>query len=321
MQSTTSCSRVFAHAPIERFIRHRSWLSAIRAEPGDGRAGPAGARVVGCDRRVGRRGLTLDNGPSELFHGRARRVKRLLAFDLDGTLAESKQPLGDQMAASLSALLAIAMVAVISGGDWPQLEKQVVSRLPRDVRLDRLFIMPTTGAKLFRFSQGAWRQVYAQNFSTTERERILAALDQAVAEARRETDQLWGPRVEDRGSQITFSALGQAAPLDAKKAWDPDMSRRQALQRQLSAALPDLSVKIGGSTSIDITRPGIDKAFAIARLVEHAGVLREEILFLGDAIYPGGNDEPVRAAGVDSIRVRDPAETVAIVDALVAWGR
>jgi len=247
-------------------------------------------------------------------------MKRLVAFDLDGTLAESKQPLDAQMAASLSALLDVAMAAVISGGDWPQFEKQLVSRLPPHTRLDRLFIMPTTGAKLFRFSDGAWHQIYAETFSPEERDRILAALDQAAAEAG-SPDHIWGPQVENRGSQITFSALGQEAPIDAKKAWDPDMSKRQAMQRRLSAVLPDLSVKIGGSTSIDITRAGVDKAFAIARLAEHAKIDPGAILFLGDAIYPGGNDEPVRSAGIDSIRVRDPAETAAIVDALVAWLR
>ncbi len=248
-------------------------------------------------------------------------MKRLVAFDLDGTLAESKQPLGERMASGLSALLDHAMAAVISGGDWPQFEKQVVSRLRPGTRLDRLFIMPTTGAKLYRFSDGAWHQIYAESFSPTERETILAALERAVAEAGLKPDRLWGPQIEDRGSQITFSALGQEAPLDAKTAWDPDLSKRQALQRLLSPALPGLSVKVGGSTSIDITRAGIDKAFAIARLVEHADVPREAILFLGDAIYPGGNDEPVPAAGIDSIRVRDPEETAAIVEAIVAWMR
>jgi phosphomannomutase len=214
----------------------------------------------------------------------------------------------------------VAMAAVISGGDWPQFEKQLVSRLRPGTRLDRLFIMPTTGAKLFRFSNEVWHQVYAETFSPEERDRTLTALDRAAAEAG-SPDKTWGPQIEDRGSQITFSALGQEAPIDAKKAWDPSMSKRQTMQRQLSAALPDLSVKMGGSTSIDITRAGVDKAFAIARLVEHAKVAPDAILFLGDAIYPGGNDEPVRSAGIDSIRVRDPAETAAIIDALVAWMR
>ncbi|WP_313537497.1 HAD-IIB family hydrolase [Sphingomonas sp.] len=248
-------------------------------------------------------------------------MKQLVAFDLDGTLAESKQPLDPSMAARLKALLDIAMVAVISGGDWPQFELQVISRLPPATRLERLFIMPTTGAKLYRFCEGAWQQLYAESFTPAERTRIVTALEQAVADAGLVPAQLWGPQIEDRGTQITFSALGQQAPVDAKKTWDPDQAKRSALQATLAARLPGFSVRIGGTTSLDITRDGVDKAYAIDRLVEHAAVAREAILFFGDAIYPGGNDDPVRAAGIDSVRVRDPAETGAILDAVVAWTR
>jgi phosphomannomutase len=249
------------------------------------------------------------------------RMKQLVAFDLDGTLVQSKQPLEAAMAGCLRSLLKLAMVAVISGGDWPQFEAQVISRLPPDTDLERLFIMPTTGAKLYRFAEGAWRQIYAETFTAAERGQILTALDRALAEAGLRPATLWGPQVEDRGTQITFSALGQQAPIDAKKAWDPDQAKRTALQQKLVAQLPGFSIRIGGTTSLDITREGIDKAYAIARLADHAAVPREAMLFFGDAIYPGGNDDPVRAAGVDSVRVRDPAETAAILQALIAWNR
>ncbi|MET0247632.1 MAG: HAD-IIB family hydrolase, partial [Sphingomonas sp.] len=246
-------------------------------------------------------------------------MKRLIAFDLDGTLADSKQPLQPDMAALLGRMLDVAMVAVISGGDWPQFETQLVERLPQGARLDRLFVMPTTGAKLYRFIDGRWSQVYAETFSAEDRDRIIAAVTQAVADAGLVPEHVWGEQIEDRGSQITFSALGQQAPLAEKQAWDPDLAKRKALQQKLLVALPDVSVRIGGSTSIDITGKGVDKAYAIQRLVEHSGVAREAILFLGDAIYPGGNDDPVRAAGIDTVAVRDPAETASILVALTAW--
>ena len=245
-------------------------------------------------------------------------MKRMIAFDLDGTLAPSKQPLDDAMAQAMRGLLEVASVAVISGGDWPQFDKQVVQRLPAGSRLDRLFIMPTTGSKLYRFQDGGWQRIYAEDFSKDEHDAILAALDRAVKACGFDGEKTWGPQVEDRGSQITFSALGQEAPLDAKEKWDPDIAKRKKLQDLLVKDLPDLSVKVGGSTSIDITRKGVDKAFAIEKLCENSGVARDEILFMGDAIYPGGNDDPVRAAGIDSIKVRDPAETMTAIAAVVA---
>lgn len=244
-------------------------------------------------------------------------MKQLIAFDLDGTLAESKQPIGQAMAAALKSLLDVAAVAVISGGDWPQFDKQVVGRLPKDAALDRLFIMPTTGTKLYRFD-GAWRAIYAEVFAPAERETILSALAQAAASVDLKDKTVWGERVEDRGSQITFSGLGQEAPIDAKKAWDPNFAKRKALQAALQKLLPDLSINIGGSTSVDITRKGIDKAYGMRKLAETSGIPLGHMLFLGDAIYPGGNDDAVRAAGIDTVKVRDPQETLAVVTGIIA---
>ena len=245
-------------------------------------------------------------------------MKKLVAFDLDGTLAESKQPIQPPMADLLGRLLAVAKVAVISGGDWPQFEKQVVSRLPGDADLAQLFIMPTTGTKLYRFKDGKWQPIYADLFSDDERARINQALDQAVKDQGLSEGQVWGERVEDRGSQFTFSGLGQEAPLDAKKAWDPDFAKRKALQKALQQSLPDLSVNIGGSTSIDITQKGVDKAYGMRRLSDESGIPTGEILFLGDAMYPGGNDYSVSQAGIDTIAVRDVTDTQVAVTAVVA---
>jgi len=244
-------------------------------------------------------------------------MKTMIAFDLDGTLAESKQAIQPEMAERLQSLLTVADVAVISGGDWPQFETQVVSRLPEGADLKRLWIMPTTGTKLYRFD-GEWKAIYADVFDTDERQKIAAALDQVMREKGYDQGQTWGERIEDRGSQITFSALGQEAPLSAKKDWDPDFAKRKDMQVDLVKLLPGLSINMGGSTSIDITREGIDKAYGMRKLTEHAGITFENILFMGDAIFPGGNDYPVSAAGIDVIRVRDPEDTAVAITAVVA---
>ncbi|CAA9537130.1 MAG: Phosphomannomutase [uncultured Sphingomonadaceae bacterium] len=245
-------------------------------------------------------------------------MNRLVAFDLDGTLAESKQAIEATMAEALATLLTVAQVAIISGGDWPQFEKQVIVRLAPRACLERLWILPTSGAKLFRFQDGRWNAVYQESFPAEEKTRILAAIDGAVRGAGFKDARTWGEQVEDRGSQLTFSALGQEAPLDAKKAWDPDFTKRKALQAALRAALPNLSVNIGGSTSIDITQKGVDKGYGLRRLAEESGLTLDAMLFVGDAIYPGGNDYPAKEAGVDTIAVRDVAETLTVIAAITA---
>jgi len=245
-------------------------------------------------------------------------MKKIIAFDLDGTLAVSKQALDDDMAARLAGLLNLCPVCVISGGDWPQFKTQVVDRLPAGTRLDRLILMPTTGAKYYRFDED-WRQVYAENFSDDQRRRVLEAFKTAIDQAGFAHEQTWGEQVEDRGAQITFSALGQKAPPEAKAKWDPDQKKRQAMKAILDKALPDLSVHIGGATSIDITQPGVDKGYGMRRLSEQTGVPLNEMMFVGDALYPGGNDVPARDAGVPTVGVKTIDDTRMLIAAIVTF--
>ena len=242
-------------------------------------------------------------------------MKRLIAFDLDGTLADSKQAIDAEMGLALSRLTKIAIVAIMSGGDWPQFEEQLVGNLVADTDLTRLFLLPTSGTKLYRF-KNTWQLAYAELFSAEERLNILKALNDSVAAMDWSGDPNWGEKIEDRGSQITFSGLGQRAPLEAKRAWDPDFGKRKRLQVTLAPLLPGFAVHVGGSTSIDITRAGVDKAYGIRKLADATGVRIEEMIFIGDALYPGGNDYPVRAAGVDTIAVRDVTETKRVIEAI-----
>ena len=245
-------------------------------------------------------------------------MKKLIAFDMDGTLALSKQQIEPAMQQALKDLLDVAMVAVISGGDWPQFEKQVVGRLLPGSKQERLFIMPTTGSKLYQCKDGTWTAIYADNFDAGESDKIRHALDKAVTDAGLKGEKIWGEQIEDRGSQVTFSGLGQQAPLEAKDKWDPDQKKRRSLQATLRAELPELSINLGGATSVDITRKGVDKAYAMNRLQGYAGVTKEEMLFMGDATYEGGNDRPVPDAGYDTITVRDVRETETAISAVVA---
>lgn len=245
-------------------------------------------------------------------------MKKLVAFDLDGTLAESKQPLGDDMGEALADLLAAAHVAVISGGDWPQFDKQVASRLPERANLKRLWLLPTTGTKLYTHSESGWQPVYAELFDASEKRAIFEAFDAALAATGFVPGQTWGERVEDRGSQITFSALGQQAPIHAKEVWDPDFSKRKLIQADLRGRLPGLSINMGGATSIDITREGVDKAYGLKKLRDASGIDLAAMLFVGDAIFPGGNDYPAFELGLDTVRVRDPQETLAVIATFIA---
>jgi HAD superfamily hydrolase (TIGR01484 family) len=243
-------------------------------------------------------------------------VKKLIVFDLDGTLAESKSALDSEMAGLLAELLTVAKVAVISGGDWPQFEKQLVSNLPPGQRMENLLLLPTCGTKFFQFD-GAWKKLYSEDFTAGEKAKIIASMNRALETAGFKPSQTWGEIVEDRGSQITFSALGQQAPLVEKEKWDPDFAKRKKITAILDTLIPEFSVRMGGTTSIDITKPGIDKAYGIGKLRDILGITIEEMIFIGDAIFPGGNDYPPKEMGVDSICVRDVHECKRVIEAII----
>jgi HAD superfamily hydrolase (TIGR01484 family) len=245
-------------------------------------------------------------------------VKKLIVFDLDGTLAESKSSLDSEMSRLLHRLLAIIKVAVISGGDWPQFEKQFVSNLARDERLLNLFLLPTSGTKFYRYESAGWKKIYSEDFAPDERNKILSSLKKAIGVAGFKIKKVWGEQIEDRGSQVTFSALGQQAPLEEKDKWDPDVSRRRKIKSILEKFIPEFSVRTGGSTSIDITKPGIDKAYGIRKLRDLLGIPIKEMIYIGDALYVGGNDHPAETVGVDCISVNHPDDTKRVVRTIIA---
>jgi phosphomannomutase len=244
-------------------------------------------------------------------------MKRLIVFDLDGTLAKSKAALDDDMAALLRRLLDVVKVAIISGGDFPQFQEQVLGHLPPASNLKNLSLLPTSGTKFFVYD-GDWRKLYSEDLSDTEKTKIESSLEQAVGQTGFQPQETWGERIEDRGTQITYSALGQQAPLEAKVQWDPDFAKRKQIKAILDKMLPEFSISLGGSTSIDVTRPGIDKGYGIRKLRDVLHVPIGEMLFIGDALFPGGNDYPAKQAGAESIQVRDPQETKAVVQAIIA---
>src|ERR1700685_3035307 len=245
-------------------------------------------------------------------------VKKLIVFDLDGTLADSKSAVDPEMSGLLHDLLGIVKVAVISGGGWPQFEKQFVSNLPHDKLLANLSLLPTCGTKFYRYESADWKRIYSEDFTKDQREKILGSLKKAIGVADFKIEKLWGEQIEDRGSQITFSALGQQAPLEEKAKWDPDFAKRKKIKVLLDKLIPEFSVRLGGATSVDVTKHGIDKAYGIRKLRDILGIAIQEMIFIGDALFPGGNDYPAEQAGVDSIRVRDPDETKRVIETVIA---
>ncbi len=251
-----------------------------------------------------------------------RRASDLTAvvFDLDDTLAPSKSTMDPAMSAALARLLDHTQVCIISGGRFEQFETQALDGFrASDEEMGRLHLMPTCGTRYYLWQQGGWRLQYAEDLTDDEKARTIAVLEQGARELGLWRDDTWGDIIEDRGSQITFSALGQQAPVAEKTAWDPDGAKKRALGAYASERLPDLEVRGGGSTSIDVTRKGIDKAYGVGKLLEKLGVGVDNLLFIGDRLDEAGNDYPVYEMGVASVPVHGWPDTLAAVTAVCDW--
>jgi HAD superfamily hydrolase (TIGR01484 family) len=246
-------------------------------------------------------------------------MKKLIAFDLDDTLAVTKSEISDEMSEVLGRLLEHYDVCVISGGNLDQFKKQVINRLNvSDEKMARMHLMPTCGTRYYRYENGDWAQQYAEDLSDDQKQRTIEALEKVAKELGLWEENPAGEIIEDRGSQITMSALGQQATPEDKYAWaEKYKDERLVLRDKVAELLPDLEVRIGGTTSTDVTIIGIDKAYGMKKLCEANNLNKEDILFVGDKLQEGGNDYPVKAMGIDSIEVRHQEDTIFVLEGVM----
>lgn len=247
-------------------------------------------------------------------------MKKLIAFDQDDTINITKLPIDSEMTELLSALMKKYKVCIISGTNWEVMKQNDIDPIVnRQEELAADFsdyiIMPTTGTQLWYHEKGEWIQEYA-HFLTEEQVTIITEkLEKVVKDLGYWCQNPKGDIIENRGSQVTFSALGQWALPEEKYNWDPDTKKRKAIVEKLSPLLKDQNVQIamGGSTSIDITLPGIDKAYGMQQLLKFTGLAKEDVLFIGDMLQEGGNDYPVKTLGIDTIEVNNCEDTKRIL--------
>ena len=251
--------------------------------------------------------------------------KKLIAFDLDGTLAPSKSHFHPRMVGLFDQLLAKYEVLVISGAKYELFQRQFLTQITTEpASLKRLHLMPTSGTRYYRFKSDGWSQIYAEDFTAEQKKKIIAALKQSYEESGYEADKTYGPIIEDRDSQITLSTLGQEIVAELgdegvkiKEAWDPDSKKKMKIRDLVEQKIPEFHVRAAGATSIDVTMPGVDKAYGLNKLMEATGYKKQDILFMGDKIVPGGNDYAVEEMGIDCIAVRNWHDTSYAIEGIV----
>jgi len=249
--------------------------------------------------------------------------KRVIIFDLDGTLTRSKSNLDTEMASLIRGLLRRRYVAVASGCSFQQFETQFLSKLPEASKLGNLFLFPTCSASGYYYDGGRGRfyRAYSNLLPKHAVKRVVRAFETVFEEIGYvQPKKTYGPVLENRGSQLTFSALGQKAPLHLKQKWDPKQKKRLRIRRQLKKYLQGFEISIGGTTSIDVTRKGVNKTLCVKKLKERLGVEKRDMVYVGDALFKGGNDYIMRSTNITCIPVSGPEETKTLIRRITRSG-
>ena len=253
-------------------------------------------------------------------------MKKLIAFDLDGTLAPSKSHFDSRIVALFDKLLETFHVCVISGGKYELFQRQFLTQITSEPHnLARLHLMPTSGTRYYKYVNNNWHLQYAEDFTPAQKKLIIKALEEGLEESGYKVAKTYGETIEDRDSQITLSILGQEIVAELgdegvriKESWDPTGKKKLEIRDIIAPKIPEFNVRAAGATSIDVTMPGVDKAYGMKKLMESTGFSKEDILFMGDKIMPGGNDYAVEEMGIKCIAVRNWEDTAYAIEGIVS---
>ncbi|MBQ6409642.1 HAD-IIB family hydrolase [Candidatus Saccharibacteria bacterium] len=243
-------------------------------------------------------------------------MKKVLAFDIDQTLNVAKTPINDEIADLLVKCLDHFEICPISGQKFDQFLVQIVNRLkdPTPEQLSHLHLFVAQGTQYYRFNieKNDWELVY--NYPLTDEQ--VAKISQTIEKSAKELGfweedklQPGDEIIENRLSQVTFSALGQKAGTEEKYKWDPDCKKREQIVAKCKEYAPEFDYEIGGTTSINAITPGMNKEFGMTHHLEELNVSKDDILYFGDMTQPGGNDYPVVKMGIKTITVRSHEDT------------
>jgi len=243
---------------------------------------------------------------------------KAVMFDLDETLAPSFQPPAASMIEKLARLLDRFPTAIISGAGFERIQQDFLATLDHSKHVDGLFIFANSGSQAFAW-HGGWNQEYNFLLTDADRSRIKAVISAAAIELPEIREaQVYGDQIADREAQIAFTVVGLDAPAEYKASWDPGAAKRRVIRDYLLNALPEYDIRTGGASTIDITKKDINKAYGVRWLAERLHCAPSDMLYVGDALYDGGNDAVVIPTGIQTRSVTGPSETEIVIDELIA---
>lgn len=214
-----------------------------------------------------------------------------LFFDLDNTVTRSRSKIAPQMHELLRSLP--QDIIIISGASVDQIRFQM-DGMP-------CYLMGQNGNHAVFGAEELWCDLLSSD-EIAEIQAHIASLPRTW-DVPNEDD-----LIENRGSQVSYSIYGHHAPVADKERFDPDQEKRRMLLSANPLVSETIEVKIAGTTCLDYFRKGRNKGYNVARLISHRRWNKDECLYFGDALYPGGNDETVIGV-IETAQVTDPQHT------------
>ncbi len=218
-----------------------------------------------------------------------------LFFDMDQTITPARQQMLPEMRDLLERL--DHHVVVVTGSTLPNIAHQT-----RDLPAYYLGVNGNHASDIS--NQESWRN---PDLDERQKAEIQNHIEQIIALIDHDLNHEWVP-IEDRGAQITFSPIGNKAPVEHKQTYDPDRKKRETWLSTVPFESSDIMVKIGGSTSFDYIHRERHKGANVRKLIEVNDWNPDECIYFGDGLFPGGNDELVIGV-IDTVLVQDHHDT------------
>ncbi len=236
-------------------------------------------------------------------------------FDLDNTLTPSKSLIEPAHVPILKKLCERADVTVVSGHGEQDIRKHLRPELE-----SMYHVLGQNGNRAVTKDGNV---LWNHSLTKKQKEATLAL----IADIRRELNYKVKDEndiVEDRDSQIAFSLIGHHEDKAKKDAFDPDFAKRRAVLENLeqSGTLKKLNdagveVRIGGTTNLDFFQFGKNKGYNVGVFIEKMGWKKDDCLYIGDALFPGGNDDTVVGV-IPTYPVEDHRATYAYLEKVLS---
>lgn len=256
-------------------------------------------------------------------------MKKIVLFDMDGTLTPARKKMGWGVIDVLSDLQkAGAEIGIVTGSDIDYVKQQcdpIFDVSP--VNCFDIHYLPCNGTKYFKLSSNGFKSVYANDMRKNLGEdnwrrliQLLTSLQSSITRVHRNIP-MTGNFINYRGSTVNWCPIGRQCTDEDRKewcTWDKKQNIRNnwlAIARQGldNANLEDVVIKLGGDTSFDIYPEGWDKTFAFKQF-EHY----DEIYFVGDRCDYSGNDyEAYKKAGNKGYITKGPEDTKRIIKEII----